>query len=365
MAIVGGKPLRIFIIGPMHESEDRSGLSYTDHTENIKRAAEIVLRELVQSNPDRMPFCEVIAPPDSAGDIVQAVFPHIFHCDIAIADISSGSANVYYELAILHSLGIPVVLLTEGRHADFYMLHNNVVNLASFEVEAIAEGLRGKRGSGHLEQIILEPNEAQRSNPITRFLNRIPLVHFSAVSGIANGQFANFIYWVVKKDGVLTQLRSYKSLILVRPTRVLSVDEDVRRLEDVFGEEVMEGRRVKQRNGRPVRELAKFWHPEQTHPRDGIMLRRIGDCLIDYPTPISSLPMSRQYQDAAEYYRSRSRSVDRAGLDAESDAYEQSLIDTYIALLWRLIETTHGCDPRKFEVLTVEQIIKRFGVTGG
>jgi hypothetical protein len=74
--------------------------------------------------------------------------------------------------------------------------------------------------------------------------------------------------------------------------------------------------------------------------------------------------MSRQYQDAADYYRSRSRAIDRSSFEAESLAYEQSLIDTYIALLWRLIETTHGCDPRKFEVLSVEQIIERFGGAG-
>ena len=117
----------------MHDRIDAKGLPYDVHTGNIKHAAEIIIAELENEFPDRFPFCKVIQPPDARDDIVRAVFPHIFHCDLAIADISSGSPNVYYELAMLHSLGVPVILLTVAGHQDFCMRQNNAVNQASLK----------------------------------------------------------------------------------------------------------------------------------------------------------------------------------------------------------------------------------------
>ncbi len=367
MAIIGGKPVRIFIIGPMNESPDASGLPYEVHTENIKKAAEIVIAELDASYPGKIPFCEVIAPPDSPGDIVRAVFPHIFHCDMAIADISSGSPNVYYELAILHGLGVPVILLTEGRRQDFYMVQNNVINLASFEIDAIAAGLRGRSGNGHLGQLLrATPQQTKmRSNPISEFLNKIPLVHYSAVSGIATGQYHNFLRWVLER-GFFKENPQFKKLILVRPSRVKSIVDDIVKLEEVFGKVVEErDGSPKIKDGRVVKELPTFTHYDRRHPRDRIFIRRIEDHLIDYPTPISSVSISQQYLEAASYYQENSVELEGASFDAESEAYEQNLIETYISLLRRHIETSADCDPRRFEVLTVDEIIKRFAPDKG
>lgn len=354
MTTIGRKPTRIFIIGPMHESRDARNLPYDVHNGNIKRAAEIVIGEIEKKFPGRLPFCDVIPPPNEPGGIVRSVFSHLFHCDLAIADISSGSPNVYYELAILHSLGVPVIVLTVAGQYAFYMAQTNVVDLKSFEVDAIAAGLRGRDGPGHLELILTQLKDAHRSNPITNYLNNVPLVHYSAVNGIAMGYYLNFVQWIIKDGGVFRLNPNFKSLIMVEPSRVKSVDEDIGRLEEAFGSIRLDEK------GQLRKQLDVHVHEDRAHARGIFTLKKIGQHLIDYPTPISSLKVSRQYQDATRYYQEYSAPMDDDTLDIEARGYEKSLIDAFVSIVRSLVQNAPNFDDRKFQVMTVDEIIKRF-----
>ena len=77
------------------------------------------------------------------------------------------------------------------------------------------------------------------------------------------------------------------------------------------------------------------------HPRGKYFVRRVGNHLLDYPTPISSLSVSRQFLAMGDYVKEFSVS---AG-DIDLAPFEQRLIDIYIQTLEDLARNTpFGCD---------------------
>ena len=198
---ISSAPKRIFVIGPMSREEtDRQGLTLSQHIPNIASAVRNVLERLEGKIGDAMPEWEVIEPPDTPGDsIPRAVFSHIMHCDFAVADISTASPNVMYELAMLHANGVPVILL--GRHI-FYLNQDNCLDVADFEVDTLATAFAGgsfdENGRpGHLEQLITVSRSRVFWNPITQHFGGVDMVNVAAATGVATGNFYNFTRWVL------------------------------------------------------------------------------------------------------------------------------------------------------------------------
>ena len=107
-------PKRIFIIGPMTQgAQDSDGIALAAHIPNIATATRQVLERLERKLGARMPGWQVNTPENSPNDIPREVFSHMMHTDFAIADISTQSPNVFYELAILHAIGVRVIILGE------------------------------------------------------------------------------------------------------------------------------------------------------------------------------------------------------------------------------------------------------------
>ncbi|MEM9128447.1 MAG: hypothetical protein AAGA97_01845, partial [Pseudomonadota bacterium] len=249
MADFFSAPLRLFIIGPM--SDDRSddqGLSLSKHIPNIASATKSAIKEIKKRNPGFSRPVEVISPPNEIGDIVGPIFNHIMHCNIAIADISDASPNVFYELSLLHANGVPVILLTQNKRNAFYLLQMNILNVQDFSVETLIAALDPAGVGdepGQLEKVLHTPKEFQASNPITKHFNGVHLINVAAATGLATGQFFNFLQYVLKPGGIFRhppeidkKLIEFEGLILVRPSGVQTVDMDIARLEREFGEPV-------------------------------------------------------------------------------------------------------------------------------
>ena len=91
------------------------------------------------------------------------------------------------------------------------------------------------------------------------------------------------------------------------------------------------------------------------HPRGKYFVRRVGNHLLDYPTPISSLSVSRQFLAMGDYVKEFSVS---AG-DIDLAPFEQRLIDIYFQTLEDLARNTpFGCDWGRVKVLSVEETIE-------
>lgn len=358
-------PKRILVIGPMGTQKDRRGLTYRDHIPNIAAAARSVLARLSEKLGPAMPNCEVFEPPNIPGPIPNRIFSLIMHCDFAIADISSGSPNVMYELAMLHANGVPVILLGMlKREQIFYLAQDNSLPVPDFRPETIASALTGDSFTsdgrpGQLEQLITSSPQRRFSNPITQFFGGVDMINVAAATGVATGQFYNFLRWVIKDGGIFQRDPSLKDIVLIRPERI----KDVNRVTGLLEQRFRAPKRDKDNNliledGKPKLEVPEIVVPEPDHPRDKYFVKRIGSHLVDYPTPISSLSVSKQYRQFGDF-------LQEIGKPYEDDLlppFERRLIGIYFDTLRELSESpANDCDWGYVKVMSIEQALDYLG----
>ena len=351
-------PRRVFVIGPMSDHvPDEQGMVLGQHIPNIIAAAREAIAELAATDGD-FPACDVQGPVSRSGDIVDQVFDQIIHCDLAIADISNRSPNVFYELALLHANGVPVILFTRreddnSNRNTFYLLQQNVLGVTDFETDTLRAALLAgdDGGPGQLEALITQPSKSQRNNPITKYFKGVSLVNVAAATGVATGYYINFVQWVLRTGFIFRSFPDCTHLVIVRPARLGSLDQDIGRLEAAFGAG----------SGTPLERLE---YPHQGHPRDGYNIRRIGPVFVDYPAPISSLTASRQYDRMKDFLKDRD---DTAGLrreefERELTALEQRIIDAFFGTLDDLAyNAVENVDYGRLRWMTVDDIIAEFG----
>ncbi len=353
-------PKRIFVIGPMTtDQNDPQGMSYSQHIPNIVEATRNILQRLEEKLGRDFPRWQVVDPPNRPSGIPRDVFSHIMHCNFAIADISNASPNVIYEVAMLHANGTPVILLGDP---IFYLNQQNCIPCADFEVSTIEAALAGESfddnaRKGQLETLMTAPPREDFRNPITEFFEGVHLVNVAAAAGVATGNFYNFTSYVLKRGGIFKKNPQLKKLVLIRPDRIGDVDRCVGLLEEAFAEPIIDRETkepVTDRDGNVLKSLPKIWQDDETHPRGAYFAYQVGDNLVDYPTPISSLEVSKQYLAMGDYVEKNS-----TGFSAEeTDAFEKRLIDIYFDTL-RDLARRHplGCDWGRVEILSIDEAI--------
>lgn len=353
---------RIFIIGPMTNGiKDPNGLEWAQHIPNIATAIRQILEGLKEKLGDYIVNYTVVQPAYVPDNIPREVFSDIMHCDLAIADLSSGSPNVIYELSMLHANGVPVILLNfsqaDLRKDVFYLNQQNIIGIADFNVStlfnALAAGSFNPDPSaqiGHLEQILAARPTREYWNPITQHFGGVPLVNVAAATGIATGQHYNFLKWVLEEGGIFSDPeKNADRIILLRPDRIKNVDKTKRELIQHFGIETTD------RQGNVNRDLPGYFYTVRGHPRGGYFVYQVGRFLVDYPTPISSLSVSRQYLDMVYYVRNRTESEGEVDLPP----LEDRLIGIYFQTLEILARSPHNtCDWDKVSVLTLDRAIE-------
>lgn len=107
-----------------------------------------------------------------AGMITQSIIEHILQDDIAIIDITGRNANVFYELAIRHSYGLPAIQVAK----DITDIPFDIHNVRTIQYDLSVSGADIARQA--IEKAI-ESIEAGKEtlNPVTSVSNILKISH--------------------------------------------------------------------------------------------------------------------------------------------------------------------------------------------
>lgn len=334
----GRQRISVVIIGPMADRSDSAGVPISEHLPNIARAL-LVCNERFAERGVGVRFVPVSAHDLRSGDIPEFAFLSIDQADLAIADISQRSANVFYELSMLHALGRPTIVVDSSANLGdlpFYLRRLKVVGVDDFTEEQLATSLM-ETLSTYVASGTFAP---LRSNPIDHFYGSA-LVDASAASGIATGYFYNFVRRVVANDyGLIARLqkqgrretKDIRALCVVLPTALTSVNDDQRILENLPG--YFRGREYKD---------AEFVRP--------MVFNTVGPYIIDYATPLIALTVSTSY-----IRLKRLLSAFPVPNFVDVDKFEQRLISSYRDTVTRLVEETAGMNPSRVKFTTANEL---------
>lgn len=331
----GFEPL-VFVIGPMGEGKGKvGGVDISKHIPNIKEALDIANKRLAA---DGLPRVRTNSPVDAtAHDINEFALRGIDTCDIAIADISDRSPNVFYELAFLHSLGIPVITIDSEDAQQLSpipwyartRINNTLVN---FGVPEIADCLYSD-----LKYLLGERvDPSVFSNPISRIYNGIPLVDISAATGLAAGHFTNFLRRILStENGPFAyqgdQPSPLKHLVIVYPDNV----QDLAELEVAFKA------RIKSTQKQIV--FANRQRP--------LVYNEYKDCVVDFPNPISVLITSPRYKRLTQILKNEEGEADEMLIKIE-----KRWIETYFNTLRQHEKDEDNIFKKKMKFMTLEEI---------
>lgn len=335
---------------------DEDEISISQHIPNIAEALRQAHMRLAEQATQSVPDIQVAKPPDTpGGDIPHEVFSHIMHCDFAVADISTRSPNVMYELAMLHANGVPVILLARSSQDIFYFNQNNCLevedfNSATLETALIGGSLDETPQPGHFEQLLTSSHLKTHWNPITKHFNGVHMVNVAAATGVATGNFFNFTRWILREGGIFEQRPEFEDIVLIRPERIRGVSRALGPLQERFGIEKTGD------DGIVRKELPDVMFAEPDHPRKKYFVKYVGRHLVDYPTPISSLSVSRQYLEFSRYVQENSEGFG----DSDFPLYEDRLIDIYFKTLEDLAkrDLITDCDWGRVKIMTVDEALK-------
>ena len=97
------------------------------------------------------------------GMITQSIIENLLQSDIAIADLSDKNPNVFYELAVRHAYGLPVIQITRDA---LDKIPFDVHNVRTIQYDLSASG--AKKASEEIEKVIESIENGNKTlNPIT------------------------------------------------------------------------------------------------------------------------------------------------------------------------------------------------------
>ncbi len=277
--------LEIVVLGPM--GSDEKEVSST--TKRIGAAVESLLEEdslkkyleLTRTRP--MP----VQIPENWMDseIVKGIMDKVDTADLVIVNLTpymgitgSPSPNVFYELGLLHSLGMPVICVAQlGTEIPFYARHNRISMVKSFDIEDIKDRLRQPL------TVFLDPESSAdfTDNRITQFYG-LPIVDISAAVGLATGYYQNFVFRLLDRKGIIPHNKDkVNRLIVVRPKNIMhEFEEDKEYLENILKE-----------NGYTLQNRINLTDPYDTKGR-GLNVDCVGTIILDLPSTLYPLKKS-------------------------------------------------------------------------
>lgn len=320
----------IFIIGPMANE-------FARHTAAIREGAKKALAAVKFPQP-----FEVTIPGSLAGsNIVQDVFHKIDTADLAIADISNRSPNVFYEIALFDTLGTPTIMLEKASGVDkqlplpFYWQQSRVHQIAKFSPAPIAKKLT------EVFKNFLSKEDPLNlgANPVTQFYD-VPLIDLSAASGLAVGYYDNFLrHMLMEKQGVLAlPQNNLKKLIVLRPLRIEGFQDDDDAVRLLFPG------------------AKDFTAMAPTQRRGKVFLPRVEDgVVVDIPTPLYSLQQSPRFKTLRKrlsYFQNLSQQSN----DEILRKLEDKMIGAFFRTLDFLLRFDPGMSRTKLEIRTLADL---------
>lgn len=352
--ILGDDTFNIFIIGPMGITEmelhkrsplDRlfkPGFSPQEHTVAIKGGLDRILtsdqgRAALGEQPYRLDI-----PDEFQGaNIMNDVFNKIDNADLVIADLYLNRPTVYYEIALAHSLGVPVIILTKkGEKVAFYFQEMKIRFVDAYTAETIAAVLR--------EPILAflkgEDRQSFYASPFETFF-RAPVVDISAAAGLAGGYYVNMVRDVIFQNGGALGQRGLEQFYVIRLEDILTREADEKRLRGILaratGEDHADAAGYNQKFARPTSANRPIWAAVA------------GNAIIDLPTPLYSLFHAPRYQ----------RLQARVGHeDAEARRMRQRMIEAFFAALRRQMDRDDAISRNRLQIVTFEELERRLGL---
>jgi hypothetical protein len=395
----------IFVGGPMGGTQsDGAGLTMADHLPNLGAAVSEIARRLNESireraktdgNPIKYDPIKVHVPPiDASGSIDNRIFQMIDISDLAIMDMSGGllkladgksyrertGPNVMYEVALLHSLGIPTVMMhLEDSEQPFYQNHQYYVQVKNFQTDTLFARLF-KYIKNMCENYVREYTHA-RLNPITLAYDKVALVDISSVTGLATAYFHNFIkVWtgeshsvfntiydfiqgdeiaqniVIFKEGVkIEDLAKIKKVITLRPRTIDEIDrnskhsiynrfDDFKKSSGLYFKGFSCINRDEYKRSLPDKGLSSEIRPYG--------FKFIKDLIIDIPTPLYAM------KSVPRYIRTLTDlSMDPNSEGAKAADYDDGLISKFESTVSEL-KKKNPLPEENHEFMTIEQIFK-------
>jgi nucleoside 2-deoxyribosyltransferase len=344
----------VFIIGPMgmveKELHQRSpmekllnpGFSPQEHTEAIRKGLERVLESADgrQALTGQRPRIDI--PNDQQGtNIMNDVFNKIDNADLVIADLYLNRPTVYYEIALAHSLGVPVIIVTKkGEKVAFYFQEMRTHYVEAYTAENVAAVLRDPI----LAFLAGEDRQGFHASPFENFF-RAPVVDISAAAGLAGGYYVNMVRDVIFQSGGALAQGGLEHFYVIRLDDILTREEDEKRLRSILARATGE-----------EHDNAAGYNQKFTRPTSGnrpIWAAVAGNAIIDLPTPLYSLFQAPRYQ----------RLQARLGHDhTEARRMRQRMIDAFFAALRRQMDRDDAISRDRLQVVSFDELEARLGL---
>lgn len=342
------RSLSVAIMGPMGNEKSVAGkVPVGDHLKNIASAVNVcALTFRMQGKP--VQIVPVWAEKISGGAISPFVFMHMDQADIAIADISVRSPSVMYEIAVLHALGRPTILLDFSKQVNdppFYLKGQLIKGVNDFSVKELTAVL-----TDTFDALVNNNGfSAIWANPISDFYS-VPLVDAQAASGLATGHFHNFLRWVIADGyGVLASMafdtpngvQPLTHIVVVRPTSLQQNDDTRAQLNKIPG-------------------FRQGTYQDRRFPRGQVVYNSLGPYIIDYPQPLESIHSSLSFTRLRELLIE----TNPKGAEAEIAKFEDKIITAYFETLMRLARKSPGYNHNKLKFMTLDELKADLGHRG-
>lgn len=219
--------LDIFIIGPMTSADGKNQV--------IKDSIISIFNNLETDIAYQVKIPEELI----GGYIPENVFYEMDVADFVIADITGRSPNVFYEIAMLQSMGTPLIFIDSLEHKDesipFYLNHTNLLRVNKISLQELEKKLKP-----FIARFLNPKKFTNYSTSVISQYYGLPLVYISAVMGVAFGYFSNFIKpFLQRNTGAIAQRENYvNQLCIIKPTDLSSEDNYKNQLATILKDAV-------------------------------------------------------------------------------------------------------------------------------
>jgi len=277
--------LDIVVLGPMNNENEQNSTTLT-----IKRAMEALLLEEEAKKfltETRTKATHVHIPEHwRDNEIIKGILTRVDIADLVIVNLTPKhgpghphSPNVFYELGLLHALGLPIISVSQaGTDPPFYIVTDRAITLKDFSEEEIKNKLRPSLLT------FLDPADFTdfSDNRISQFYGGLPIIDISAAVGLATGYYYNFVGRLLTNGGIISHNKEkVKRLVIVRPHNIMnSYDEEKDRLLDILNRE---GYTLQEERGLAI---------PPGDDKGGIWVYHVNGIIIDLPRTIYPLKIS-------------------------------------------------------------------------
>lgn len=340
------------------DKTDPNGLPFSEHIGNLEQAIAKIAEEINQEQ--RIWHIRSDTPElDEAGMIEPRVFGLLDRAELGVMDVSAGSPSVMYELAMLHSLGVPTIPVAirvpeQPLRVPFYLRGTYMADVDSFGAEVLYDRL-----GPMIRAVVMGgvPGANPAMNPMTAYYG-LPLVDISASTGLATGYFHNFLQHILKENGGVFDFIDGKvdKLIVLKPESLMEAASLKRTADRRLQEAGIEVELIGEKDGKV--------YEDREQARGQMLVYRAGRYIFDAPSPLAAQDKSPRMK------RIRKQLIPASGSGAIAqearelvDKFEQRLIDEFMTAVQYLPDEYPNARADRLGVATLDEFIKMISET--